>query len=99
MSKLEKTGVQVFGISTQSVESHKKFAEMEKLNFPILADVGGKVAKKYGVLKPTGLAERVTFLIDKEGVIRAIDRAVQVKTHGSDVAKALARILEEGKAK
>jgi peroxiredoxin Q/BCP len=99
MSNLEKMGVQVFGMSVQSVESHKRFADKEKLNFPILADVGGKVAKKYGVLKMTRVADRVTFLIDKEGVIKAIDRAVQVKTHGSDVAKALAKILEEGKAK
>ncbi len=99
MSNLEKMGVQVFGISTQSVESHKRFADKEKLNFPILADVGGKVAKKYGVLKMTGVAGRATFLMDKEGVIRAIDRAVQVKTHGSDVARALAKILEAEKAK
>lgn len=94
MSKIEKLGAQVFGISVQSVESHKRFADKENLNFPLLADLGGKVAKKYGVLKPTGVAERVTFLIDSDGVIKAIDRAVQVKTHGSDVAKALAQMLQ-----
>jgi peroxiredoxin Q/BCP len=91
MSKFEKLGVQVFGISTQSVESHRKFAQAQGLNFPILADVGGKVAKKYGVLKETGRAERVTFVIDTNGVITAIDRNVSVKTHGPDMCSVFDR--------
>jgi peroxiredoxin Q/BCP len=91
MSKFEKLGFQVFGISTQSVESHRKFALALKLNFPILADVGGKVANKYGVLRPNGLAERVTFVIDANGVITAIDRQVKVKTHGADLCALIQR--------
>jgi len=85
MSKFESLGAQVMGISTQSVESHRKFAQSLKLSFPILADVGGKVAKKYGVLGPNGLAQRVTFLIDKNGVVTTIDRKVNVQTHGADM--------------
>jgi peroxiredoxin Q/BCP len=91
MSKFEKLGFQVFGISTQSVESHRKFAAAQKLNFPILADVGGKVAKKYRVLRPNGLAERVTLVIDANGVIASIDRKVNVKTHGADLCTLLQR--------
>jgi len=47
--------------------------------------VGGKVARRYGVLKETGRAERVTFTIDTNGIITAVDRKVNVKTHGADL--------------
>src|SRR5262245_59669445 len=47
-SKLKKAGAAVFGVSPDSVESHRKFGAKYKLGFPLLADTDKSVAKKYG---------------------------------------------------
>ena len=66
-------GALVFGISSDSVESHKKFSEEYKLPFTLLSDPGGRVRKLYGVPKTLGLFPgRVTYVIDKEGMVRHI---------------------------
>jgi thioredoxin-dependent peroxiredoxin len=68
------TGAEVVGISTNSVESHKKFAEHHNLPLRLLADVERKVADLYGAnsLVP-GKVARSVFVIDGEGVIRHRD--------------------------
>jgi peroxiredoxin Q/BCP len=66
-------GAQVIGISSQSVESHNKFAVFYKLPFILLSDESGKVRKLYGVPSTLGvLAGRVTYVIDKKGIVRHI---------------------------
>jgi peroxiredoxin Q/BCP len=51
------------------------------------------VAKQYGVIdERRPFAQRWTFYIDKEGVIRAIDKSVKVGQHGADVAAKLAEL-------
>jgi len=52
MSKLTEKGVEVVGISGDSAKNHEVFKKVEKLNFTLLADENGAVAKKFGV--PTG---------------------------------------------
>lgn len=59
---------QILGISMDDVATQTKFAESLKTPFPLLADVGGEVAKAYGVAGD-GYANRVTFVIDKDGKI------------------------------
>ena len=49
LGSLEKMGVVVLGVSADDVKSHGKFAEKEKLNFPLLADVDKKTIEAYGV--------------------------------------------------
>ncbi len=68
------TGAEVVGISTNSVESHKNFAEHHNLPLRLLADVDGKVAKAYGAnsLIP-GKVARSVFVIDAKGIIRHRD--------------------------
>jgi len=64
----------VLGISLDSPERNRKFAEETGASFPLLSDTEKKAAKAYGVLSFTRLfANRVTFVIDQEGVIRHID--------------------------
>jgi len=66
-------GAQVIGISSQSVESHSKFVVFYKLPFILLSDEGGKVRQLYGVPSTLGLfAGRVTYIIDKKGIVRHI---------------------------
>ncbi len=67
------TGAEVVGINSQSVESHKKFAEHHHLPFILLSDKGSKVQQLYGVPnKYIFVTGRVTFVIDKQGVIRDV---------------------------
>lgn len=71
---LQEKGVQVLGVSKDSVESHRKFAEKYHLNFPLLADVDSAVSKAYGAWDAhqfMGLPGilRKTFLINPEGEI------------------------------
>jgi peroxiredoxin Q/BCP len=68
------TGAEVVGISTDSVESHKKFAEHHDLPLRLLSDAGGDVARMYGAqsLIP-GKVARSVFVIDVYGVIRYRD--------------------------
>lgn len=66
-------GAQVIGISSQSVASHDKFAMVNKLPFILLSDENEKVRKLYGVPSTFGLlAGRVTYIIDKRGIVRHI---------------------------
>ena len=66
-------GAEVLGVSSDSSESHRKFAERHRLPFMLLADRGGKVRKSYGVPATLGLLPgRVTFVIDGQGVVRHV---------------------------
>jgi peroxiredoxin Q/BCP len=86
----EEKGAVVIGVSLDSVESHKRFSEKHNLPFPILSDNRKEVAKTYGVLGFGGfLAKRVTFIIDKKGMIAAVFSKVDVKLHSKEVLKAL----------
>jgi len=63
----------VVGISTDSVETQKKFKDEYKLPYPLLSDEGGKVAKQYGGTIPVvGLANRATFVVAKDGTIKEV---------------------------
>lgn len=74
----------VIGISGQSVESHKKFAEKHRLTYTLLSDEGNKIRKQFGV--PTNffglLPGRVTYVIDKTGkVVYIFNSQTQVNQH------------------
>lgn len=61
----------VLGISTDSPYSHRAFAAELGLEFPLLSDFYGKHASAaYGVLRSEGFAERASFIIDKDGILR-----------------------------
>jgi len=65
----------VLGISVDDPESNRKFAQSIGATFPILSDPEKTTTKAYGVLNLTHLfANRVTFVIDKGGVIQHIDK-------------------------
>jgi peroxiredoxin Q/BCP len=68
------TGAEVVGISTNSVESHKSFAQHHNLPLRLLADVEGKVAESYGARSMIpGKVARSVFVIDGNGTIRYRD--------------------------
>lgn len=64
----------VFGISTDPLDTNKKFAESLSLEFAILSDEDGAVAKKYDVLMAErNMASRATFVVGKDGKIAHIE--------------------------
>src|SRR5438309_7570678 len=72
--KFAGANAQVLGVSTDDLETQKKFAESLKLPFPLLADPDKTAARAYGVLALPGYANRVTFVIDKEGnVVKVLE--------------------------
>jgi peroxiredoxin Q/BCP len=79
-----------FTASVDAPELNKKFAESLELDYPILSDPDKSVAKAYGVLNPErGFAVRWTFYIDKDGIIKEIDKMVKPDQAGPDVAAKL----------
>ncbi len=67
--RIESLGVEMVGISPQSVESHERFSAEHRLTVPLLSDPGKRVAKAYGVVGPGGFIRRSIFLVD-DGVVR-----------------------------
>ncbi len=64
-------GAVVIGVSSDSVESHQAFASGHRLPFVLLADADGSLRKAFGVPRTLGIMPgRVTYVIDKEGVVR-----------------------------
>ncbi len=75
----------MIGISVDKLEDQQKFTDKENLNFPLFADADKKAAKAFGVLSPMGYAQRVTFVIDKKGIVRKIYPVKDVKKHPDEV--------------
>ncbi len=76
MQKFQDAGAKVFGISTDNTPSLKEFVAKLSLPFPLLSDfLDRKVTQAYGIYLPKyGIANRVTFVIDKEGRIDFIEQ-------------------------
>jgi thioredoxin-dependent peroxiredoxin len=73
LDKFNSAGTQVLGISCDNSESHEKFAQKHNLTVPLLDDSARKVGEAYGTVREDkATAERMLFVIDKEGVIRHI---------------------------
>ncbi|MGB9727403.1 MAG: peroxiredoxin [Nitrososphaeria archaeon] len=85
--------VNIIGVSVQDVDSHKKFYLEYNLNFTLIADYDKNVSKTFGVLRPSGLSERVTFIFDGDGILRYVFDKVDPKGHAE---KVLEKIRELG---
>jgi len=92
LADLKKYGVEILGVSKDSVKSHKKFSEKYSLNFPILSDESLEIIKAYGAYgekkfmgKTFEGVLRVTFLIDKKGLIKKKYEKVSPKEHAKEI--------------
>jgi thioredoxin-dependent peroxiredoxin len=90
-----KAGVDIVGVSRDSVKSHDKFTEKEKLPFPLLSDEDEKLCKQFDVIQEKTLygrkylgIERSTFLLDGTGILRREWRKVKVPGHAEEVLEA-----------
>ena len=85
MGDYQRAGLRVYGVSLDSPESHRKFREKYKLNFPLLTDEGGEAAKALGVLGDRGVANRVTFLLDPVGRVAKVYPDVSPESHADEI--------------
>ena len=92
----ERLGVTVYGISLDDVQTQAKFKAEQKLNFDLLSDPSGSVARSYGVLvERMPMARRVTFVIDDEGVLREIQEKVNIRQHAAQVVATIERLQKQ----
>lgn len=93
MIELKQDKVEVVGVSFDSAESHQKFIEKHKLNFPLLTDADGKISEAYGVRIPgKNFARRVSFLIGLDGKIAHVTDSPQADAHLSEMKDAIVRL-------
>ena len=94
--KFQTVGAEIYGVSFDNIDSHKKFITKYKLPFPLLSDSDKSVAQAYGVYKKKFLygnsflgIDRTTFVIDPEGKIKKIFPKVKVDGHAEEVLDAV----------
>ncbi len=90
-------GAEVLGVSADSIESHQKFAGKHQLPMKLLSDPGGTVAEAYGVKPTLGFIRgRVTFVIDREGVIQyAYSSQLMVTRHAQNALEVVRKLETE----
>lgn len=93
---VKKTGVLLFGVSPDGIESHQKFRRKFSLPFPLLADPDHAVAEAYGVWGEKSMVGkkyfgilRTTFIIDEKGQIGRVFERVKPDGHAAQVLEAL----------
>lgn len=98
-NKFQKRDTVVFGISRDSLASHEKFKAKQQFPFELLSDSDETLCRQFEVIKEKSLygrkfmgVERSTFLIDKDGKLRAEWRKVKVKGHAGEVLDAVAEL-------
>jgi len=89
MPDLSAAGIQVIGVSMDSLDAHKEFTENQKLTFPLVADPDAKIGTLYGVSSASGHFQRVTFVIGPDGKIAKVWPRVDPRGHAADVLAAV----------
>jgi peroxiredoxin Q/BCP len=94
--KFQKHGIEIIGISTDDVESHKKFVDKMNIPYVLLSDPESEVCKKFGVWgkkqfmgKEYMGVQRSTFLVDEKGKIFKVFPSVKPKGHADEVLQIL----------
>ena len=89
----------ILGISPDDMDSHRKFVEIHRLNYPLLSDSNAKVSERYGVYVEKGryrhefmAIQRTTFVIDKRGSISKIFTDINVDKHPHEVLEIIKKL-------
>jgi peroxiredoxin Q/BCP len=90
-------GAEVVGVSSDGVDAHGRFASRYRLPFTLLADAGGAVRKQYGVPASLGvLPGRVTYVVDRQGVVRHMFSSMtNIGRHVDDALAVVRRLAAE----
>lgn len=96
LTDVQDEDAEVLGVSVDRPESHQRFAAKYGLPFTLLSDDRKELARRLGVLGLGGfVAQRVTFIVDKEGVVRHIFPRVDPSRHAEEVIDVLRRLSGE----
>jgi len=90
--EIEAAGGAIVGVSMDSQDAHRKFIADHQLNFPLLSDRDATICKAYGVARLGGWfpPKRVTFVIDRDGVVRhVIHSELGIAKHVDEALEAL----------
>jgi len=82
----------LFAVSIDTMDSQKKFVNEYQIPYLHLSDTSKDTCKKYAGLNIAGLAKRITFVIDKNGIIQKIFRDIDVENHGKHIANFLKQL-------
>ncbi len=85
INSFKSLGIPVFGISVDSIESHKKFKGKYSIPFILLSDSDKKIVTKLGIKSLTGTASRVTFILDEDGKILKVYLKVSPDKHAEEI--------------
>jgi peroxiredoxin Q/BCP len=89
----QKKGAVVIGVSFDNDTSHVKFAQAYHLPFSLISDTKGVLGKEYGVSSKMGFSDRVTFVINKKGVIKYVYESLKDATlHVENALKDLEKL-------
>jgi peroxiredoxin Q/BCP len=88
-SKFDSLDAEILGVSVDGLISHKAFRKKYNIGFPLLSDSTKQVSKTYGVLNEKGYNNRTTFIINKQGIIKAVFENVKVDGHAEEVMSVL----------
>ncbi|MDF2577782.1 MAG: bcp [Chlamydiales bacterium] len=99
LEKLKAYNVQVWGVSSDSAQSHKKFMEKHKLTFRLLCDPRKELAQLFGLFKEQSLLNKIlkgvprtTFIIDPEGKVVWKEKKVSVAGHTERILEFLQQL-------
>jgi peroxiredoxin Q/BCP len=88
-------GAQVIGISSDSPQSHASFAAKYELSYPLASDPAGKARAAFGVPKTLGVMPgRVTYVIDRGGIVRSVVNSMFAPFKHVDTALAALKALQ-----
>ena len=85
IDKFNELDIPIYGISVDSPDSHRKFKAKYNLNFPLLSDYEKILVKKLGIKSLSGVAERVTFVLDKDSKILKVYPHVSPDKHSDEL--------------
>jgi peroxiredoxin Q/BCP len=94
-AEISKLDAEIVGVSYDTAEKHKQFAEAYQLPYPLVSDADAAIATAYGVGRLGGWlpSKRVTFVIDKDGVVQQVIRAeLNIDMHIDEAIATLQRL-------
>ena len=96
--EFQKLGVEILGVSRDSIGSHIRFIQNQNLPYPLASDLGGELIKNWGLLvnktmygKPVTGVGRTTFVVDSEGIVRNVIEKVTPLGHAQEVLEMVQR--------
>jgi peroxiredoxin Q/BCP len=94
---LKKLGAEVIGVSSDDVETHKKFASTCGAEFPLISDRDGSIRRLYDVKPTLGLIPgRVTYIIDREGrIVHVFSSQLAPARHAEEAKRVLSGLIEK----